>query len=83
MSKFNDTTTEGDIVEINPEQILIDLLNKAISPFPQWLVADWVMKKPARQIAAENGVELKIIYAMLKELNKAIIKVPRISSDEE
>ena len=83
MRKINDTAMEGDILGINPDQVLIGLLNEAVSPFPEWLVSDWIMKKPAQQIADETGETLKDIYRMLRELNKAIIEVVGISCDEE
>jgi len=63
MRKTSDTL-EDDIREISLE---------TISSQPEWLTQRWAKGESPGQIARETGHTVDTIYAILKEMQKAII----------
>lgn len=54
--------------------------DKVVRSAPKWLIYRWATGQPAEQIARETGLEIKVIYRMLKELEKSIISLGETDS---
>lgn len=58
-------------VSLFGQQLTLEQLEKAA---PRWLIEKWAAGQDAKQIVRETGRELKDIYRMLNDLDKAIIE---------
>jgi hypothetical protein len=67
----NTAATNGNVsVSLFGRHLTLERLEKAA---PRWLIVKWAAGQDAEQIVRETGRELKDIYRMLRDLEKAII----------